>query len=184
MESFNIHNTKPFSLEGRIAHCRVVDVYDGDTLTAIIQIYPGYFSQIKIRLNGIDTPEMRGGTIESKARAIDARNRLLQFITARSDIDFRKKSTVDIRTFLNSKIPCMVFIKCYHHDKYGRVLGDIYASSDTTLPSFNELLVKDGYAVEYDGGTKPRETQIPSNTWYKCTNLFTCGKKHNLTESI
>ena len=61
MESHTIHNTTPFSLSGKVVRSRVVDIYDGDTITIVAESSPRQFHQFKIRLMHIDTPEMRGG---------------------------------------------------------------------------------------------------------------------------
>ena len=39
--------------------------------------------------------------------------------------------------------------------KYGRLLGWLYVGED--LISLNELMIDEGYAWEYDGGTKQKD---------------------------
>ena len=39
---------------------KVIDVYDGDTITAMVDLGFYHFQQMKFRLYGIDTPEIRG----------------------------------------------------------------------------------------------------------------------------
>ena len=58
----------------------VLGVHDGDTCTALV--YLGFTVRVEVtfRLLGIDTPELRGGTKESKARAVAARERLKELV--------------------------------------------------------------------------------------------------------
>tara|TARA_R110000765_G_scaffold74285_1_gene145570 strand:- start:496 stop:912 length:417 start_codon:yes stop_codon:yes gene_type:complete len=53
----------------------VISVYDGDTFRATIKNYPAIIGEnIAIRVNGIDTPEIRGKCPSEKALAIKARD--------------------------------------------------------------------------------------------------------------
>ena len=53
-------NTPKFTLEGD-RPCKCVKVYDGYTITVVFQPFPDTpFYKYNIRLNGIDTPELRG----------------------------------------------------------------------------------------------------------------------------
>ena len=47
----------------------------------------------------------------------------------------------------------LVFLKCGEFDKYGRLLGTIYVNQ-TDEKSVNDLMIENGYAYEYHGGTK------------------------------
>lgn len=38
----------------------IIDVYDGDTVTAVVDLGFLHFQEMKLRLYGIDTPELRG----------------------------------------------------------------------------------------------------------------------------
>ena len=51
-------NTSIFSLEGKTLSAKCVDIYDGDTLTLTVSI-AGNIYKFKMRLSGIDTPEIR-----------------------------------------------------------------------------------------------------------------------------
>ena len=52
--------------------------------------------------------------------------------------------------------------------KYGRLLGWLYIG-DAEL-SLNEQMIAEGYAWEYDGGTKQKTLKIcnPSRSWNTC----------------
>jgi endonuclease YncB( thermonuclease family) len=114
-----------FPIEGG----RVIKVYDGDTITIASKLpfndSPLY--RLAVRLNGIDTPEIKGKTEDEKLAAKQTRDALATLI-------------------LNK----YVTLKNIQSEKYGRILADVYFG-DLHL---NEWLIKEKYAVKYDGGTK------------------------------
>ena len=104
-------------------------MYDGDTIT-IASVLPNTTEPIyrfSVRLNGIDTPEIRGKTPEEKALAIRVRDELYAKIYGK-----------------------MVTLKNVDTEKYGRILADVYLEEE----HINEWLVNQEFAVYYDGGTK------------------------------
>lgn len=101
----------------------VTEVYDGDSIT--IKQDMGCFikrEEVKIRLKGINTPELRGDTREAGLIARDALRTLI----------LGKK--VVINTYLDRT------------DKYGRLLGIIYTEDGLNV---NQWLIDNGYAVAY-----------------------------------
>ena len=110
---------------------RVIKVYDADTITIASKLpyneSPLY--RLSVRLNGIDTPEMKGKDIseEEKTAAKEAREFVYKLV-------FNK----------------YVRLENVESEKYGRILADVYVG-DIHL---NELLLRERYAVKYDGGTK------------------------------
>jgi micrococcal nuclease len=105
----------------------VIDVYDGDTITIAVKESHGYY-KYKVRLAGIDTPEIRTSNAKEKSSAIISRD------------------------FLRSKILFKyVTVKDVFYEKYGRLCGTIILDGE----NINELLVSRGYAVKYNGGKKP-----------------------------
>jgi len=108
---------------------RVTDVYDGDTLTVDIDLgFMMSLRKLKVRLLGIDTAEIRGGTNESKTRALQSR-------------DWLRSKVLDKDVYLESK----------GLDKYGRWLGRIHTFDGLCC---NDELISMGLATPYDGGTK------------------------------
>jgi len=107
----------------------VIKVYDGDSITIATQFQfnPNVWYRFSIRLNGIDTPEIKGSTDEEKQMAIKARDRL-------ADLILHKE----------------VQLKNISYEKYGRILADIHLNSEY----INEILLKERYAVPYQGKTK------------------------------
>ena len=118
---------------------RVIKVYDADTITIASKLpydkSPLY--HLSVRLNGIDTPEMKGNDVtnEEKEAAKSAREFVYNLV-------FNK----------------YVRLENIENEKYGRILADVYIG-DIYL---NELLLKERYAVKYDGGTK-----IKPASWIK-----------------
>jgi len=178
MQFHTLYNTPQFSFEGQTVPARVVDVYDGDTITAVIEVFPGKFHQFKVRLVNIDTPEMRGGTVESKKKATLARNTLLSIIT-RYGVNCTNISPSDIKQILNGPIAYIVYIRCFGNDKYGRMLGEIFMDSDLNHPSCNQMLLSWGLAKPYFGGTREILLGVeddndapPKRPWY--VTLLSC----------
>jgi endonuclease YncB( thermonuclease family) len=108
---------------------KVIKVYDGDTITiaAKLPFEDAVIYRFSVRLNGIDTPEIKGKTDDEKEAAKNVRNALTELI-------------------LNKNIT----LKNVNNEKYGRILADVYLDD----LHINEWLVKERFAVRYDGGTK------------------------------
>lgn len=61
------------TIPGPVA-CRVVSVYDGDTFTAECHPWPQIEVTVSVRVNGVDTPEIRGKCEAEKRQAKQARD--------------------------------------------------------------------------------------------------------------
>ena len=114
---------------------RVIKVYDADTITIASKLpyddSPMY--RLSVRLNGIDTPEMKGKGVS----------------------DEEKEAAKLARDFVsNLVLNKFVSLENIESEKYGRILADVYIG-DIHL---NNLLLKERYAVKYDGGTKIKPT--------------------------
>ena len=131
MEDITWDDTVPFTFP--IKGGKVIKVYDGDTLIIASKLpyknSPIY--RLSVRLNGIDTPEMKGKDISDEER-----------IAAKNARDFVS----------NLVLNKYVKLENISNEKYGRILADVYYK-DIHL---NELLLKEKYAVPYDGGTKTK----------------------------
>ena len=107
----------------------VTSIYDGDTFRVNINSYPGIIGQkMAIRVNGIDTPELRAKCNKEKLLAREA-----------------KKLTVS--TLRASKI---IELRNLQRGKYFRIVADVYVDDK----SLGDILIKNNLAVKYDGGTK------------------------------
>lgn len=112
----------------------VIKVYDGDTITIAARLpykeSPIY--RFQVRLNGIDSPEMKGKTDEEKTAACKSQRALEALILHK-----------------------VVTLKNKRQEKYGRILADVYVKNILNQElNVNEWLVKQGFAVPYDGKTK------------------------------
>ena len=106
-----------------IYKAHVTSVYDGDTITCNINCGFGIIlSNQKIRLYGINTPEVRGDT---KKKGIEVRDKLREKILNKDIL---------IKTIKDKK------------GKYGRWLGIIYYNQ----LNINDWLVKNNYAINQE----------------------------------
>jgi endonuclease YncB( thermonuclease family) len=122
-------NTVPFVPQ--VTYGKVIKLYDGDTITIATKLpYPkSPVYRISVRLNGIDTPEIKGHTQKEK--------------------DLAKKIRDTLQTKLMDKI---VQLKNTSSEKYGRLLADVYLDG----VCINTWMIEQGFAVAYSGGTKVR----------------------------
>ena len=118
-----------FGLDSLETYAKIIDVHDGDTVTAII--YVPFIEKLfkwKCRLDNIDTPELNTKDLNEKEKAIAAREYLKSLILFR-----------------------IVKIKCHKFEKYGRLLVTIY---DNSGQSINDQMVSNDYGRYYDGRKK------------------------------
>lgn len=114
--------------------------YDGDTcMMSLPGIHPLFGDHISIRLAGIDTPEMKGRCDQESQLARKARD-LVRSILSQAQ---------EIRLFKASR------------DKYFRIDARVVADGQ----DLSELLMAQGLAVPYDGGTKTKDwcMEVPQN---------------------
>ena len=108
---------------------RVVSVYDGDTVTVDVDLGMGIWNKgVKIRLAGIDAPEVRGDSRESGIRSRDY---------LRSLVDGKR---VKIETERDKT------------GKYGRYIATIWLpQADGNDANVNQYIMKAGHAKPYPG---------------------------------
>ena len=116
-----------------IHYCKVVKVYDGDTITVATTLpFKNNSSQVyrfRVRLRHIDSPEIKGSTLKEKELAIKARDAL------------------------HSKIfDKIVRLENNGTEKWGRVLADVYYENI----HINQWMLDNKFAVPYEGGTKQK----------------------------
>ena len=103
--------------------------YDGDTITFNLpNLHPIIGNKIAIRVNGIDTPEIRGKCDKEKYDAEQAKGMVEEFLKDAERID----------------------LKNMERGKYFRIVADVYADGENLA----EALIDSGMAVRYDGGKK------------------------------
>ena len=114
-------------------------VVDGDTIDVTIDLGFDLYKKERVRVAGVDTPEKRTRDKEEKELGIDATNWLKEKLESTLAGD----DQLSIRTELVGGV-----------GKYGRLLGWLYVGDKDV--SLNEQMIEEGYAWEYDGGTKQK----------------------------
>lgn len=106
----------------------LASVYDGDTFKVYLACkYPIFCKAIPVRVRGVDCPEMRGGTPETKAAAKAAKTFTKQFLRGGK-----------------------ILLRNCGRDKYFRLLCEVKVNG----ADLGTALLERGHAVPYDGGTK------------------------------
>ena len=90
-----------------------------------------------MRFSGVNAPESRTRDLEEKARGLAAKERVKELLEGSNKIQ----------------------LVSHGIGKYGRCLGEVHVDvvdgkEKITLESVNELLIKEGHAVEYHGGKR------------------------------
>lgn len=107
----------------------VVRVIDGDTFEARVHLWPGLEMMTRVRLRGIDAPEMKGACAE-EFRMAEASSEALRALLADGDIAIFNIGP----------------------DKYnGRVVAD---AATRRTPSVSGALLASGHARQYQGGKR------------------------------
>ena len=110
------------------APARVLSVYDGDTVRVEASMWPGLTWTGSVRVEGVDTPELRGKCEGEKRKAVAAR-------------DFVREHVGRSITLMNVK-----------KGKYaGRVVARIRLADGSDL---TELLIRARHGRPYDGGRR------------------------------
>ena len=115
-------------------NAQVDRVVDGDTIDCTIDLGFSTWKKIRVRMEGINTPESRTRDLEEKKRGLAAKARLKEILEEASEIH----------------------LDSHGLGKYGRVIGQLHISTENspTMVNVNELLITEGHAVEYHGGKR------------------------------
>lgn len=103
---------------------KIVDVHDGDTVTAIVDLGFKIQIEIKVRLYGINTPEITGA---SREEGLKSKQRVVSLIMGKNVI---------LKTYKDKQ------------EKFGRWLADIYINEKSTK-SINQTLIEEGLAIPF-----------------------------------
>ena len=122
-------------------NAKVDRVVDGDTIDVIIDLGFSVWKKIRVRMEGINTPESRTRDLEEKKRGLAAKDRLKNILEFNNNECILKVSGVG---------------------KYGRALATVLVESlsplngkdGITLIDVNKQLIEEGHAVEYWGGKR------------------------------
>jgi len=128
------------SYKGIIKHmyeyrCTVVKIIDGDTVDVDIDLGFGiWMHKERIRLLGIDTPESRTRDKEEKKYGLAAKKYLTEMLNDEGGIVLKTKKDAE--------------------GKFGRILGELWRTTDNADKSINQYLVDEHHAVQYYGQSK------------------------------
>ena len=121
-------------------HATVTEVVDGDTVVIDIDLgFDVVFTNQKVRLLGVDTPESRTSDKVEKAFGLASKDFVKKFVVA-------CKNKVIIRTHISEGVDDS------GREKFRRLLGEII--NPETKEVLNELLIGKNYAVRYMGENK------------------------------
>ena len=113
-------------------------VVDGDTVDVTLDLgFSVHLKKQRCRLAGIDTPESRTRNLKEKALGLKAKERLKELCVGSFKIQSLGKG------------------------KYGRILAIPYTEDGQDIC---QMLVNEGHAVEYHGGTKTGKVR-DDGTW-------------------
>jgi len=108
---------------------KVIKVYDGDSFSVEAYLWPGITAKTKVRVIGVDTPEIRGKCEAEKRKAIEARDYVKGLILGE-----------------------VVFLENVKHGKYaGRVVADVKLEGGDNLAA---MIISQGLGREYHGGAR------------------------------
>ena len=122
---------------------KVLKTIDGDSVR--LDVDAGFGITLKnqsCRVSAIDTPESRLNVKRYPERA--------------KEKELGLKAKARLKELLEGE----VILHCLKRDKYGRLLGVLYADGKNV----GERLVKEGLACHYDGGTKKARVR-EDGTW-------------------
>jgi len=115
---------------------QITKVIDGDTVDADIDLGFDISLTKRIRLAGVDTPESRTTDAFEKKLGLEVKDWLKERLNFAKDI------------LIKTELPDST-------EKYGRIIGHLYINGEET--SINNQMIVEGYAWEYDGGTKKKD---------------------------
>lgn len=138
----SMDNTPTFDLPRKTMRCKVIKVYDGDTIWISIILH-GKPVKFNCRMLGYDSPEMKP--------LLKLKNRDAIIVKAKLAKDY-------LSNLILNKI---VDVKFSGFDKYGRALTTIFIDDPDSSRIFcankmevNTLMIRKGHGYSYMGGKK------------------------------
>ena len=116
-------------------------VVDGDTIDVTIDLGFKTWKKVRVRMEGINTPESRTRDLEEKKLGLAAKDRLVEILKYNHNECTLKVSGVG---------------------KFGRAIASVYVEtlspasnkSSMTEINVNKQLIEEGHAVAYNGGKR------------------------------
>ncbi|MEE9303096.1 thermonuclease family protein [Candidatus Vondammii sp. HM_W22] len=114
---------------GTVSPSVIRSIYDGDTFKVTISEWPAIVgNKISVRVNGVDTPEMRGQCDREIKLARKAKKHTVAFLRSGEKVELRN----------------------VQRGKYFRIVADVYVSGENLA----ESLIVAGLGYRYYGGKK------------------------------
>ena len=115
--------------------CKVVKIIDGDTVDVDIDLGFGvWLKKERIRMFGIDTPESRTRDLEEKKYGLAAKAYITKLLDDEGGIVLKTRKDAE--------------------GKYGRILGELWRTTDFADKSINDYMIEKHHAVAYHGQSK------------------------------
>ena len=116
--------------------CKVVKIIDGDTVDVDIDLGFGvWLKKERIRMYGIDTPESTNKRLGRK-----------EVWTCCKEIHYRVCWMMRVVLFLRTRKDA--------EGKFGRILGELWRTTDFADKSINDYMIDKRHAVAYHGQSK------------------------------
>ena len=114
---------------------KVVKIVDGDTVDVDIDLGFGvWLKKERIRMFGIDTPESRTRDLDEKKYGLMAKDYITRLLDDEGGIVLKTHKDAE--------------------GKYGRILGELWRTTNFADTSINDLMIKNHHAVSYHGQSK------------------------------
>mgnify|MGYP000607034096 FL=1 len=114
---------------------KIVKIVDGDTVDVDIDLGFGvWLKKERIRMFGIDTPESRTRDLDEKKYGLMAKDYITRLLDDEGGIVLKTHKDAE--------------------GKYGRILGELWRTTDFADTSINDLMIKNHHAVSYHGQSK------------------------------
>lgn len=144
----------PRTFEGQTRLAKIVDVYDGDTITIICKLdKTESYRKYKLRIAGVDAPEKKPlKSIANRELHIAAANKVTELLTAKL-----------------GGIGAIVDVEFMQEEKFGRTMGTVWTIEQTAgctaqttwhrKENINEWLIKNSLVNAYSGDKKSEFTE-------------------------
>ena len=116
---------------------KIIEIIDGDTIDADIDLGFDISLSKRIRLAGIDTPESRTKDLREKKFGLESKKWIENKLKGQHEI------------IIKTELPDST-------EKYGRIIGRLYVDGIC----INDCMIEEGYAWTYDGGTKYKDFNL------------------------
>ena len=159
LTNIDISNIKARTFAGQRRLAKVVDVYDGDTITIVCKLdKTETYRRYKLRLAGIDAPEKKPSkTIANRDLHIKAAGKVTELLTTKL-----------------GGIGSVIEVEFIQEEKFGRTMGTVWTIEQTTgcmhtrsswhrKENVNEWLIKNSFVKAYDGDKKTEFTEVQLN---------------------